>query len=351
MSWVRTWAEKSTGSSWPLMPGEPPALCQARMDWEPVRWAVVGGSGFIGRGIVQQLRDLKVDVRAVRAPRLHLDPGIFEGRAVASHAEFLLETNDLSVQLRGVDVVVNAAGLATPDAAASSALYGANSLLPAVVALSALRAGVGRVVHLSSAAVQGDRAVLDSSQEVRPFSPYSHSKAVGEQSVFAASILGVGGGRTDILVIRATSVQGEGRRTTVSLRRFASSPLASVAAPGNYPSVVSSLSGLVEFIHKVGVSKECMPSLLLQPWEGLNVRDVLVMAGQREPVVLPRSICRMVLQVGKTAGRLVPKVAGATRRLELLWFGQAQEASAQELVGMHGKSAIASALQGGCTPR
>lgn len=311
-----------------LMPVDLPPLSPARDQWSPRRWAVLGGTGFIGNALVQHLRALGIDVLPLSAPRLELDPRMDDGGRVATLAESLPETEHLAQRLIGADVVINAAGLATPDGGATEQLYGANSLLPAVVAIAGIRAGVGRVIHLSSAAVQGDRPVLDASPTVAPFSPYSRSKALGERAVLSvAGRRGQAAGSTDLVIIRATSVQGPGRPTTESLRRVARSPLASVAAPGDYPTVVSSLKGLVDFVHRAGISRNPVPAILLQPWEGLNVRGVLELAGGRSPVVLPRWVCRSILTLGKAGGRFVPRIAGVVRRVELMWFGQEQEPS------------------------
>jgi hypothetical protein len=229
--------------------------------------------------------------------------------------------------LSGAALVVNAAGLATPDASASAQLYGANALLPSLIAIASARAQVSRFIHLSSAAVQGRRAVLDESAEVSPFSPYSRSKALGEWALLALQAGAVPA--TDCVIIRATSVQGSGRATTNNLRRIASSPLSSVAAPGTQPTVVSSLDGLTSFIHKVGLDQREFSGLLLQPWEGLSVAEALRRVGNREPRRLPRWICSLLVSCGYAAGRLMPELAGVVRRVELMWFGQGQVASLQ----------------------
>lgn len=311
--------------SWSLARMSLPPPSPAREDWEPRRWAVLGASGFIGSATVEHLAARAADVQALPAPRVELSPLMRASEDVAALAEDHPETGKLAEALEGVDVVINAAGVATPDGRASAALYGANSLLPVIIASAAIRANVGRVIQLSSAAVQGDRRNLNASPEVAPFSAYSHSKALGEGAVLA--LAGRGTRDTDILIIRATSVQGPGRATTEALRRVARSPFCSVAAPGDYPTVVSSLGGLTAFIYEVGRSKAALPPILLQPWEGLNVRQVLELAGDRSPSVLPRWLCRGVLATGKLVGSAVPKVAGLTRRVEIMWFGQMQEGS------------------------
>lgn len=304
-----------------IRPFELPAPIPARPAFAPVRWAVLGASGFVGSALVAHLRSLGCEVAKVSAPRLSLDPSSNDGHVVALLASTQSQTEVLSSALQGVDVVVNAAGLATPDAPPSDALYGGNALLPAVVVTAAARAGVGRAIHVSSAAVQGRREVLDTTAQVSPFSPYSRSKALGEAAFFAAANLHPD---TDALVLRATSVQGPGRSATAALRRVAASPFASVAGNGNWPTVVSSINGLVDSISRVALSTQPLDRILLQPWEGYSVSDVLRAAGGREPQHLPRLLCRAALCCARSLGRAVPQVAGAARRLELMWFGQGQ---------------------------
>ncbi len=303
----------------PVLPGPPPGMIRERPGFNPQRWAVFGASGFIGGAVVADLRSRGIDAIPLSAPRLLMDPRS-DGKTVAVLASELPETEELAAALSGVDVVINAAGLATPDAPDSPSLYGANALLPAVIYAAAQRAGATRVVHLSSAAVQGRKATLDESAEVAPFSPYSRSKALGERATIAAAESGM----PDLVIIRATSVQGDGRRTTESLRRIAHSSLSSVAAPGTQPTVVSSLTGLSEFVFSVGRNPHSLCQIVLQPWEGLSVSDVMRLAGGREPRVLPRSLCKGIVFIGTVVGRVVPEVSGVTRRVEIMWFGQRQ---------------------------
>lgn len=296
----------------------------ARRVYQPRRWAVVGATGFIGSAIVEELGRHGLDVVPVPSPRIRLDPCISDGADVIATAEREPSLESLRDAFEGVDVVVNAAGLATPDSPATAELYGANALLPAVIALAARSAGVTRVLHLSSAAVQGRREVLDESSEVAPFSPYSRSKALGEGALLTLAVNRPSGLDPDLVIVRATSVQGTGRDTTQELKRFAGSPLATVAKPGTQPTVVSSLPGLVSFVYRVGAETAPVSTILLQPWEGLTVSDVLRLAGGREPRRLPSWACHTVVASGRAVGRVVPEVAGIVRRLELMWFGQAQ---------------------------
>lgn len=300
-----------------------PVAPKPRPDHDPRVWAVSGATGFVGSALVSRLRAEGVEVRPLRAPRVLLpesldDPGDIAERAHASEV-----VDAWAGQLVGVDVLINAAGLATPGAPPSEALYGANALLPAVVLHAAETAGVQRVIHLSSAAAQGHQPMLDESIAAHPFSPYSRSKALGERAFLAAARRR----SSDAVVVRATSVQGAGRPTTAALKRVARSPLASVAGDGSRPTVVSSIDGLVDFVVAVSRSTNPLGAIMLQPWEGLSTADVLREARGAQPRHLPEWLCRSALGSARVVGRVVPEIAGIERRLALMWFGQAQRSA------------------------
>lgn len=284
----------------------------------PRRWAVLGATGFVGGAIADRLSADGFDVLRVPSPRVVLPPETSSPEEIRERAGREMAVASLAELLRDRDVVINAAGVANPDAPADEVMYGANALLPAVVRSAASRAGVPRVVHISSAAVQGRRAVLDETADASPFSPYSRSKALGERAFLAAA------DTVQAVVVRATSVQGADRGTTRSFRRIASSSLASVAGDGSQPTVVSSIDGLSDFIVHAGVASDNLRPIMLQPWEGGSAADVLRAAGGREPRRLPRWLCVMGLSALRTVGRVVPEIAGAGRRLELMWLGQRQ---------------------------
>lgn len=283
-------------------------------------WVVVGGSGFIGGAIVKALTDSGEVARPVRAPRMASCAGTPSEVHADADAQAAV-VDHLAQELTGCTVVVNAAGIAAPRSSASPELTGANALLPVVIARACAAAGVRRLVHLSSAAVQGRRPVLDESPETEPFSPYSRSKALGEQS------LGLITSRTpEIVSVRATSVQGLERPTTATLARLAASPLASVASPGTAPSPVTSVDALAELVRQIGLHDGPVPRIVLQPWERMTVRTVLEAAGGT-PLALPPSVCRLILRSGYAVSALLKeRLHGSIRRVELMWFGQDQVA-------------------------
>jgi len=288
------------------------------------RWAVIGASGFVGAGVSSHLRHRGYEVVELHAPRLEYHVDVMDGRVLAEQAKLDPSVDVVARQLIGVDVVVNAAGAALPDGDATRQLWGANAYLPTVLAQASRRAGAVRFIQLSSAAVQGRTRRLDESARYAPFSPYSRSKAIGELGLLAlaGSDSAAPGG---IVIVRATSVQGPGRPTTENLRRLAASRFASVAYPGDQPSVVSGLHGLAVTVESIGNEQGEVPGIVLQPWEGLSVASVLrIAAGERPPMVIPGWLCMVMLSTAYFAGRIVPQFAGLARRLEMMWFGQAQ---------------------------
>ena len=220
------------------------------------KWKVIGASGFVGSSIVARLNAEGISVDPIEAPRLatralDVDSIIDE----ADQLEGIIDS--LAEAFAGAQVVVNAAGLAAPNMQDLPPLVGANALLPAVIAIAAQRTGVRRVIHLSSAAVQG------------PFSAYSFSKALGEEALLDLQDYFLEEHpdcAPELCILRATSVQGRGRRTTELFAKMASSPFASVAGAGTGKSPVSSVHALAEFVVMLGTFPGELPTIVLQPW-------------------------------------------------------------------------------------
>lgn len=286
-------------------------------------WGIVGGTGFTGSAIREELARSGASFRLISAPRLGLD-------SRASVREIHLRAastprDEIVRQLHGCEVVVNAAGLAAPDARPSSDLFGANALLPRVLALAASEAGAARFVHISSAAVQGYRRTLSDDAEGAPFSPYSQSKYLGERALLSLDALD----GLAVTVFRATSVQGPDRATTASLASFARSRLSSVAGDGSRPSVIATRAEFAAAIVGLANAEGALPRIVVQPWAGRTVRDVLLEYGGREPKRLPESFCRAVVASARQMARFArsARFEAHVRRLDMLWFGQSIETS------------------------
>ena len=314
------------------------------------QWKVIGASGFVGSSIVARLNAEGISADPIEAPRLApraTDPEIIIDEA--RRLEGIIDS--LADAFAGAHVIVNAAGLAAPNMQDLPALVGANALLPAVIAIAAQRTGVRRMIHLSSAAVQGAKPVLDATEYTEPFSAYSFSKALGEECLLdlydlieetAAQGRAPGSANSpypaapshapayvapdhavELCILRATSVQGRGRRTTELFAKMASSPFASVAGAGNRKSPVSSSYALAEFTVKLGRFPGQLPPIVLQPWEGATVNSIMTDAGRRAPKHLPEWLCRGAIKAGYTVSELLnDKFQGSVRKVELMWFGQ-----------------------------
>ena len=286
------------------------------------RWKVIGASGFVGSAIVARLNAEGISVDPIEAPRLATRS--LDVDSIIDEAEQLEGIIDsLAEAFASAQVVVNAAGLAAPNMQDLPPLMGANALLPAVIAIAAQRTGVRRVIHLSSAAVQGPRPVLDASEETAPFSAYSFSKTLGEEALLDLQDYFLEEHPESAPELCATSVQGRGRRTTELFAKMASSPFASVAGAGQGKSPVSSVYALAEFVVMLGTFPGELPTIVLQPWEGATVASASLDAGRRKPHHLPEWLCRAAIKAGYKVSELMnDRFSGSVRKVEVMWFGQ-----------------------------
>jgi dTDP-4-dehydrorhamnose reductase len=281
------------------------------------RVLVVGARGFIGRAVVDVLTDQGHEVSTMRGPRLPSTP--------ASAAESFIATsaliNDLREEFAGVDAVVNAAG--NPDASETDggALVSSNGILPGLLAAACQAAEPSpRLVHVSSAVVQGRAPVLDASRKTDGFSVYARSKILGETLVLEQA--------PDIAVVyRPPSVHAVDRRVTRMTARVARSPLSTIARPGSSPSPQALLANVASAVAFLATCPQQPPSVVAHPSEGLTTAGVMRALGGRPPRELPRRVARAAVSIANGAGRLSPAAAANARRMEMLWFGQAQACS------------------------
>jgi nucleoside-diphosphate-sugar epimerase len=175
---------------------------------------VTGASGFVGRHLVPALARAGADVRALVRDRTRV-PG-----AVERHAEVLtgnlVDADVVARAMEGVDLVVHAAAVTTNNVAwrvhEETNIEGTR-----VVLEQARRAGVKRVVHLSSVIVYGVGAtngggpVAESAalpQDVDRWAYYQRSKLAAEELARAAE--GV-----EVVILRPGLLYGPGQESPV----------------------------------------------------------------------------------------------------------------------------------------
>lgn len=318
-----------------------------------MRLGVVGASGFIGSHVAASGLAMGLDVGAVAAPRV-ASPGGWDLPG-GSRAWALAQAGPLDALARavaGFDVVVNAAGLARPACRDHSALTAANVVLPALLTLACRRGQVRRLVHVSSAAVQGRLDPLDESDRRAPFSPYSRSKAEAERWLRDCDPADL---PEELVVYRPTSVHGPQRAITRLLCRVAAGPVVTLGGAGDQPLPVALVANVAAGIVFAATSSEVMP-IVVQPWEGMTTRVLFELLGTSRFLAVPGPPLRWALRAARRPAGAAPRVTSALRSLELLYLGQrVAESSLTRAgfvppVGPEGWTALAEATARGAAP-
>jgi UDP-glucose 4-epimerase len=183
------------------------------------RILVTGASGFIGTPLVSALTRAG---RQVRAATRHSQAASFPRGVEVVVIPDLRQSIDWAPMLAGVDKVVHLAGLAHVGSRAEPAVYDrVNHLATADLAAACARAGVRRLVFLSSVRAQCGAAtaqVLRETDEPCPSEPYGQSKLMAEAAVRAC-----GGAWT---ILRPVMVYGPGAKGNLAgLMRVCALPL------------------------------------------------------------------------------------------------------------------------------
>jgi nucleoside-diphosphate-sugar epimerase len=289
--------------------------------------AVAGATGFIGRHIVRRARAEMVPVIPVPACRVSSS-----GRSNPHEAAHLwVERHDQAYRklvraLNGVEVIINAAGIAAPGSSSVSDLWFGNVLWPVVLALASADAGTTRLVHVSSAAVQGRRDPLDESLEHATFSLYSESKARAESALVEAWKDGTC--PRDLVLYRPTSVHGRAREATTSLVRLSRLRYLPLSGSGDQPLPVT----LVENVAVAALllaSTADPPLVALHPWEGMTTARLMeTLAPGVSRTHLPDGAVRAALDAIRRLGRASSGLTAFSRKVDLLYLGQRVNARA-----------------------
>lgn len=175
---------------------------------------LTGGTGFVGRHLVQQFVADGGRVRVLsRTPgRIALPHGV-------SWIEGDLENPEsLRSALQGVRVVVHAAAVLPGPQMSRDSLERVNVGGTESLALAAREAGVARFIHISSAGVYGDGTVPAPHRESdlpSPGDPYERSKLAAECALTAA----LAGSQVSWTVLRPQGIYGADRPATAAFFR------------------------------------------------------------------------------------------------------------------------------------
>ena len=209
--------------------------------------------------------------------------------------------------------------MAAPTEPNFHTLWRANTLLPAVVDLLANEVGVRRIVHVSSAAVQADVGTLNESDSHSAITPYARSKADAECFLLKDALV-------PTVIFRATSVVGPDRAVVNSLKRFYRGRVAPVFGDGAAPIPLSALPNTAAAIAHL-VASDIAPGIALQPWEGVTQRSLAEALRSPDTRLLRIAIPPGSRKVRSFADKLPAPLLAQIRRLDLLVFGQEQEAN------------------------
>src|SRR6059058_3075094 len=170
---------------------------------------VTGGTGFVGRAILERLLGADEPVRALARSEVSAR-ALGELGAEPVRGD-VLDLEALASVMRGCNVVYHAAGANAFCLRDPSPMFEVNVRGSRNVVLAAARAGVRRVVYTSSAATLGEAGGTIGSEESPHrgwfLSDYERSKFEAERAVFAtASETGL-----EVVSVNPASVQGPGR--------------------------------------------------------------------------------------------------------------------------------------------
>lgn len=290
---------------------------------------VLGTNGFIGSAVWNHLVATGHKVTAL--PRVDTAgiSSVATQRLNAEERKLLKErAAAVAVTLEGFDSVINCAGAATPDDTHASVMWEPNSLLPRVVA-EAMTHTSGNFIHVSSAAVQGTRLVLDESTYHDPHSAYAKSKATAEAWLLESELAKTG----RLVIYRPTSVLAPGTAKLERIARVAARWYTPQVGRGAATLPLVTLDNVARAIGLLATASPPLPLIALHPFEGITQADLLLSTGHKRGLVVPAQVARVALGALRRASSVLPRIRGRVRRLDLYAQGQAQQCSALEKLG------------------
>jgi dihydroflavonol-4-reductase len=299
---------------------------------------VTGGTGFLGRAIVERLLGGGNPVRALA--RSEASAGQLGALGAEPVRGDVLDLEALSAAIEGCEVVYHAAGANAFCLGDPSPMFEVNVHGSQNVVRAAAHAGVRRVVYTSSAATLGEASGTIGSEESPHrgwfLSDYERSKFEAERAVFeTARRTGV-----DVVSVNPASVQGPGRAT-------GSAKLLLDYLNGRLKAIVDSRLSLVDITdctegHLLAGSRGTPGERYVLSGATLTVGDGLALVasllGVERPLrSLPPSIAMALATVAEAVGRMRRRSPRICRELaRTLIHGHAYDGSkATRVLGLH----------------
>jgi len=273
--------------------------------------AITGATGFVGGHLLDRLAGSAVAClargrsAALARSGCRVVPGAIDDPAA------------LDALLSGADVVFHVAGLIA--ARSEAEFLAVNRDGTAAVAQACRRAGVARLVYVSSLAVTGPSErgrPVDETTPPRPLTPYGRSKLAGEQSVRESG--------APFTIVRPPIVYGPRDRQTLRLFRMARRGLVPLLGDGSQELSLVHAADLADALVAAAASPAAAgrtyhaahPEIVTQR---TLVEEIGRAVGSRPRLVpVPGSAVRVALAVSGAVARV-------TRRLTLLHPSKAPE--------------------------
>jgi len=177
-----------------------------------MRAFVTGASGFVGTRLVDRLLAGGWNVRA-----FDLAPGPSQGTGLEYIRGDIRDETLVASSLAGTDLVIHLAAALGSSRLGEEGFLAVNAGGTKIVLEAALKAGLKRAVHFSSAGVLGHvegNEPADEGQALNPRDAYDRTKLAGERVALDLAARGL-----DVVIIRPGWVYGPGDRRTFKLIR------------------------------------------------------------------------------------------------------------------------------------
>ncbi len=278
--------------------------------------SVFGGTGFVGREVVNALSKAGYDITLwVRRPERYRDFALFPNTKVAKLASFD-ETEALNTTLSGVDVVVNLTTdrLTGPEMIEEADLVQVNQKLKSAMET----AGVKRVLSLSQLGASSDQPACEWTGLVAEVDGLMHGVMSAEVTIFKPSLLIGEGDDTTARFIQQLN------RMSVLMVAQSETLVQPLWVVDFAKALVKSIEQPETFGQKIEVAGEERMTLK-------SLGELVIEIMQKEAVVFP--MCRLNATIMSKLGGLAPVASVSKTQLQMLRHDMVTDVDFSSLFG------------------